>query len=90
MGRRRFNTSDPTYHQAIANITRQGKLRAPRTRNQRRIVQEFPHIFRGLNEAEKATITLAAARMAGVDAWGITAEHLEKAKANCLRRGEAS
>lgn len=83
---RRFRASDPTANTAIANVTKQNKVRAPRQRTRRRIVEEFKDIFAGLTEAEKVTITLAAANLAGTrDAWAITAEHLEAAKVEYLR-----
>lgn len=87
MSRKRLNIADPTANAAIGNITREGKLRAPQQQKARRkIVDEFPDIFRGLNEAQKVTITLAAAKLAGHDAWAINAEHLEKAKVDYFRR----
>ena len=83
---RHFRASDPTANTAIANVTRQNKVRAPRERTRRRIVEEFPQVFTGLTEAEKVTVTLAAAKLAGTrDAWAITAEHLEAAKVEYLR-----
>lgn len=85
---RRYVSSDPTANKAIGNITREGKVRAPREKSRRRIVHEFPEIFNGLSEAQKVTITLSAAKIAGAgDAWGITAEHLELAKVEYFRSG---
>lgn len=86
MGRRRYSPADPTANTAIGNVTRQNKGRAPREKTRRKIVDEFPDIFRDLNEAQKVTITLAAARLSGArDAWAIDVEHLEQAKTDYFR-----
>lgn len=83
MGRRRYSTADPTANKAIGNVDRQGKLRAPAQKVPRDIAGEFPEVFAGLNKAQAITIALAAGRFAGVrNAWDITAEHLERAKAD--------
>lgn len=86
MSRRRYSPADPTAAKAIGNVDRQGKVRASREKARRRIVEEFPEVFAGLNPAQKVTITLTAAKFPGItDAWDITAEHLEQAKADYFR-----
>ncbi|GAA5153878.1 hypothetical protein GCM10023340_36540 [Nocardioides marinquilinus] len=72
---KRFNQSDPTANQAVANVMRE-RDRAPR----RKLLAEFPDVFGDLMPHEAKKVALAAFVAADNDLLAITREHLEAAK----------
>lgn len=67
---------DPTAEKAIANADKARKA-SPK----RRLADEFPEIFDNLSDYGQRFVAMRAWGFAGENVWAITAEHLQKARA---------
>lgn len=67
---------DPTGDRASANADK-----AAKSSRGRRLEDEFPEMFKGLNDYGRSWVATHAWGLAGNNPWAITADHLQKARA---------